>query len=402
VDNIVAALERRDRVRKIDLKYYANPEAEKVWAAMQEPLLELTHLWLEARDEVSGEGRAEDAEWFERPFPHNVPDSFLGGSAPRLQFLYMNAVGLLGLQKLLLSATHLIDLQLDDIPDYISSQRMITCLSALTSLQTLSLVVDHHIYPLYQGSRSPSSLKRTFLPALKDFQFTGVSRYLEDLVAGIEAPELNKMSITLSITFSSGHVSDTPELTRFISRTPKLGVPFEARITLHEVAFRVSLPSQTFGHGSLNLGIASGDFRYTPTSSDLDSQLSSLVQVCASSLPSVSTVENLYIHGEISGILDWHPDEDIENTEWLELLRPFIALKNLYLFEEFTPCIASALEDLNESSITELLPSLQSIFLQGLQPSGAIQDGIRQFVAARRLTSHPIAVFRWDVKHDET
>ena len=147
-------------------------------------------------------------------------------------------------------------------------------------------------------------------------------------------------------------------LNKLMSCTPKLGVPFEARIVFHEIAFRVSLPSQTFGHGSLNLGIASGDFRYTPTSSDLDSQLSSLVQVCASSLPIVSTVDSLYIHGEISGILDWHPDEDIENTQWLELLCPFIALKNLYLFEEFTPCIASALEDLNESSITELLPSL--------------------------------------------
>jgi hypothetical protein len=110
-------------------------------------------------------------------------------------------------------------------------------------------------------------------------------------------------------------------------------------------------------------------------------------------LPTVSTVENLYIYEDPSSALTW--SEDMESTRWLELLRPFIALKNLYLFKEFVPRIASALEDLEEGSITELLPSLQNIFVQRLQPSGHFQDGIRQFIAARRRIGHPITVSTW-------
>jgi hypothetical protein len=159
------------------------------------------------------------------------------------------------------------------------------------------------------------------------------------------------------------------------------------------VAISVRLPSQIFGQELLDVGISSGDFRDIPTSEELEFQLSSLAQVCTSLLPTVSTVENLYIYEDPSSALTW--SEDMESTRWLELLRPFIALKNLYLFKEFVPRIASALEDLEEGSITELLPSLQNIFVQQLQPSGHIQDGIRQFIAARRRIGHPITVSTW-------
>jgi hypothetical protein len=93
----------------------------------------------------------------------------------------------------------------------------------------------------------------------------------------------------------------------------------------------------------------------------------------------------------------------MESTLWLGLLCPFIALKNLYLFKEFAPRIASTLEDLDDSagSITELLPSLQNIFVRGLQPSGHIQEGIRQFIAARQFIGHRIGVSSWDVKYNE-
>jgi hypothetical protein len=422
MNNLIAALERRDRVCKIDLSY-TSPQSGKFWAAIQEPFPELTHLWLEARGKVKA--RFEDAEvledWgcLEHPETQDVSDSFLGGSAPRLQFFWMNAVPLQGLQKLLLSATHLIDLHLIDIPDYISSQRMATCLSVLTSLQTLSLAFPLHIYPPYQESQHPSPPTRIVLPALRYFQLTGVSEYLENLVALIDAPELNKLSITFN-----QHVSNTPELAQFVSRMPKLGVPCEARMVFHDfrVAIRVKLPSQIFGDELLNVGISSGDIHDDiPTSEELETQLSWLAQVCTS-LPTVSMVENLYIYEPSSSALSW--DEDMERTRWLGLLRPFIAVKNLYLSREFAPRIASALEDVDgsedsfddsegsiddsedsiddsEGSISELLPGLQNIFVQGLQPSGHIQEGIRQFIAARWLIGHRIAVSNWDVKYDE-
>jgi hypothetical protein len=87
----------------------------------------------------------------------------------------------------------------------------------------------------------------------------------------------------------------------------------------------------------------------------------------------------------------------IEDTLWLQLLLPFTAVKNLYLFKEFAPGIAAALGRLDGGRITVVLPSLQNIFVEGLEPSGPLQENIAQFVAARNLSDpdHPIIVSVW-------
>jgi hypothetical protein len=67
-------------------------------------------------------------------------------------------------------------------------------------------------------------------------------------------------------------------------------------------------------------------------------------------------------------------------------------VKNLYLPKEFAPGIAAALQELVGGGITEVLPSLQNVFVKGLEPSGPFQENIGQFVAARQLSGHPIAI----------
>ncbi|KAI0273170.1 hypothetical protein BGY98DRAFT_125274 [Russula aff. rugulosa BPL654] len=89
-------------------------------------------------------------------------------------------------------------------------------------------------------------------------------------------------------------------------------------------------------------------------------------------------------------------DDAIENSLWLQLLLPFTAVKNLYLSKEFAPGIAAALHELIEGRITEVLPSLQNIFVEKLGPSGPFQEKIGQFIAARQLSNHPIAISDWD------
>jgi len=110
-------------------------------------------------------------------------------------------------------------------------------------------------------------------------------------------------------------------------------------------------------------------------------------------LPPLPTVENLRL-GAFAKYL--YPDlvwkNDVENGQWLELLRPFTAVKNLYLSEEIQPGISSALQELVRGGTTEVLPSLQNIFLARFKPSGAFQEVIGQFVSARQLSGHPIAV----------
>ena len=124
-----------------------------------------------------------------------------------------------------------------------------------------------------------------------------------------------------------------------------------------------------------------------------------LAQIFTSSLPPFSTSEDLYIQEEEDLQLDWY--KNIEITAWLELLRPFTGVKDLYLSEQFVPRIAPALQLLVGGRTTEVLPTLQNIFLEGFLSSGSVQEGVRQFVAARQATSHPITVACWDRRKRE-
>jgi hypothetical protein len=90
----------------------------------------------------------------------------------------------------------------------------------------------------------------------------------------------------------------------------------------------------------------------------------------------------------------------VEDVEWLDLLHPFRAVKNLYLSKESARRIVPALQELVGGRVTEVLPALQNIFLQGPEPSGPVQEGIEKFVVARQATSHPIVVSRW-VEEDD-
>ena len=104
-----------------------------------------------------------------------LPDSFLGGSAPRLRLLALGAIPFPGLTNLLLSVTHLVSLYLQDIPHsgYFSPEAMATCLSMLTSLEALQLEFESpQSCPDQENRRSPPPT-RSILPALTSFWFKG-------------------------------------------------------------------------------------------------------------------------------------------------------------------------------------------------------------------------------------
>ena len=48
-----------------------------------------------------------------------------------------------------------------------------------------------------------------------------------------------------------------------------------------------------------------------------------------------------------------------------------------------------------EGVVTDMLPSLQNIFLEGLRPTGPVHEAIGQFIAARQLSNHPLTVDNW-------
>jgi hypothetical protein len=139
-----------------------------------------------------------------------IPDLFLGGSAPCLQTLFLSGIPFPGLPKLLSTAADLVDVQLCKIPPsgYFAPKTLVTCLSTLTSLESLCLEFK---------SPGPCSVKESRHPLLPTY-FQGVSKYLEEVVAQIDAPLLNG----LVIIFVKQLIFDTPQLTQFISHTPLL------------------------------------------------------------------------------------------------------------------------------------------------------------------------------------
>jgi hypothetical protein len=351
VDDIVAAaLAHTDRVCEVSLGMVAISPLEVIFAAMQVPFPAPMRL-----------------KFLPEPI---APDSFLGGSAlhPRS----------LGLPNLPLSASDLVRLTLRHIPHsfYISPEAMVTCLTTLTKLEFLGLDFESpRSYPDRETLR-PLLPTRSVLPALTQFEFRGVSEYLEDLVTRINAPLLDE----LYIIFFNQLILDTTHLANFINRTPKLKPHNKAQVMFLDDAVQVLL-------GSMQKVVLRT--RCKPS----DWQLSFVAEVCNSFLSLVPAPENLFICEGIHSRSRWQ--DDIENSQWLELLHPFTNVKNLYLSEGVVPRIAPALQELAEGRATEVLPGLESLFLEEPHQSGLIdeshvskpvQEAIGMFIAARQLS----------------
>ena len=201
VANVAAALEQNNRICQIGLRGVPTRQMEKILAAMYKSFPVLTDLWLESDDETASV----------------EPELFLSGSAPCLQSLQLIYITFPGLAKLLLSATHLTDLQLCEISHsgYIPPGAMASCFSVLTRLEILFLEFKSPESFPFLEDRPPLPSTRTLLPALAEFQFHGVSEYLEDLVVRIDTPQLDKLEISLFHQF----VPDTSQLALFVHQS---------------------------------------------------------------------------------------------------------------------------------------------------------------------------------------
>ena len=208
VPNVIAALEQHDRVCEIALGGYPD-SLLAVFTAMENPFPSLVDLKITPQTRIG----------------MMLPDSFLGGSAPRLQSLDLYGVLCPEIGKLLLSTPNLVFLCLDYIPrsgrGYTSPEAMINGLSVLTRLKSFRLTLEWKTPRSHsqQASRPPAPLSRVILPALTDIFFLGDKEYLEDIVSRIDTPLL----ANIFVTFIDRLVSITPPLQDFISRAETFG-----------------------------------------------------------------------------------------------------------------------------------------------------------------------------------
>jgi hypothetical protein len=316
-----------------------------------------------------------------------LPDGFLGGLAPRLQKIWLEGIRFPSLPKFLLGASGIVELRLDKIPDTwnISPQTLTRCLSTLPKLTSLSIEFQYPQSPTLRHSPPPPT--RSVLPALAILFYKGESEYLEDLVSQIDAPRLSYAFIK----FFNQLIFDIAELPRFISRTEKLRTLNRAEAFFDGQAVGIGFyrPETTVPR-NLTVRVAC-----IPS----DWQLSSLAQLCNRSLSLLSGVEQLDIR-------DCHSQEPHlqEMMQWVDLFHPFTAVESLRIPRELGTRIAPVLNELTEPWAADVLPALNSLIFEELEPSlsesgsGSLQQAIGGFIAARERSGHPVDVRRWDGK----
>ena len=271
--------------------------------------------------------------------------------APNLHRLSLNGVGLPKGFTLLSSAIALSTLSLTDIRAscYFPPRHLITQLRNLPHLEELTIGFAIAI-PL-PGSEQElllAPIPPVTLPTLKRLTFRGVDVYIDNLVAQINTPLLERLSLTLifDLTFTLGNLGE------FIHRTKGSGC-LVARIYFSKDGAYIDM-----GHKKPGF--------YEPTdcrkfglqvNCEPEWQMDAATQVCRALGMVVFTIEELTLYRNDGG----EPSDSqniLNNLLWHELLRPFIEVKKLHIGSLLTLELSKALESDSEELV---LPGLQEL-----------------------------------------
>ncbi|KAH9172847.1 hypothetical protein EDB89DRAFT_1905745 [Lactarius sanguifluus] len=361
-DNVVAALEHPDRVSHFRLSATGS-QLDKMAAVMQEPFPVLQGLYIHSDDRNA----------------LVLPAKFLGGSAPLLQYIELYGIPFPALPTLLLSASDLVWLHLFNIPPtgYFAPKAMVACLAVLLRLESIAIQFQSATPRSDRISLPPAT--RTVLPALTFLRFMGASEYLEDLVAQIDSPQLDRIRIyylNQLVDFQVGQLSE------FVDRSvgPKLTKFRHAKVTLFSayVSFEIDRPSHeirpTYDHPVRTAILCQG----------IDWQVSHIAQV----LSHVSITLSNVVHLKLA-VVDTYSGqlEDTDDVDWPHLLHLFTTVQTLHVSQKIASRVALALEDIIGEMAAEVLPTLDLIYLMGL-PASSVEN----FVTARRLSGRPLTV----------
>ena len=373
LENIFTALEQRDRVRHINISVPGSLFGE-LFAAMEKPFPALTHLCL-LRDNHEDE-----------PI---IPGAFLGGSAPLLRDIFFSGILFPGIPTFLSSACDLVNLRLDDIlhTSFPSPEAMVTCLATLTKLETIFIRFQ---VPTSRRFRAPTTRRDrirvppeawAILPSLTSFSSKLNNAYLEDFVARINAPRLNSIDITY--TGDNLQVQAT-ELFRFIERS--------------------NLRPTRSGHARICFEIGRTFFFYhdtNPNDSAITIEIESLKVLRGQGVDMTMVLRQAsvwltdVVHLEIISGWTWEigEDGDRDNTWWLEFFQSFIAVETLRISHPLAEVVAHAFEKMPVEMVTQVLPALKSLHLEGPFTTGATIEGLSS--TFRQACGRPLIITRF-------
>ena len=355
-DNVTAALKQTARISSISLTVPSSL-IERL-SAISEPFLGLEELDLLTQDNVQ----------------LTLPSTFRWG--PRLRSLHSTRTAFLSFPQLLSTSRNLIYLALHEIPrgGYLQPEALANALSGMAQLGTLSL----HFLSLPPRRTylhlPPPPEERVVLPALTFLKYRGTSKYLDTLVARIDAPHLRD----IDITFFSQPTIDASQLGRFVDRIEYLKSPHDANIQTSEHSISISFIPMPFV----------ARFQLRISCKQLDWQLSSIAQVCDQFSPFIFRVNNLSIN-----TTQLPPGrDDVDSGQWLELVRSFGGVGDFWLAGEYTTEILDALGPA-EGEHSVVLPALRRLQVEKHmsvnEPSWA---AMRKLNTWRWLSDRPVWV----------
>ena len=377
-DNVVAALEQAGRVCRIRL---AIPKSllGKIFALMQQPFPMLTHLSITSE--------------FGNVSP--LPDGFLGGSAPSLQEFHLFGFPFPALPTLLLSAGNLVNLSLRKIPltGFISPEAMVSHLAASPKLKILYIEFDV-VTSLPDRTLSPP-ISRIVLPALRNFTFIGACNYLEDFISRVDTPQLKSIVICYSWSWDSNF--DVPQLSNFINRSEGLrrSLSRHCKIKVDEdrdiINFCVGRATSERWDPKAGISVYLGE--------GIDGQIPHLTTIVSYIFPILSdvvhcTIDSVLLMSDFASSSDQEEEDQAErdDLDWLQLLRQLPTLQSLFVSDNIAGVISRALERTDREKVTEMLPALKLLCLEGLIESleGPFMSSIEKFIALRRRSGYPV------------
>jgi hypothetical protein len=343
-DDVIAALEYHNRISQINLAVSSSLWS-KMTTVMRKPFPALTSLSI-----VTGDGNVP-----------SIPSGFLGGSAPCLREIQFYGVPIPAVPTLLSYTSDLVELVLSELDtpriDFISPAALVGRLAMLSKLKVLLISLPWWAPQLDHWQIYLPPKTRVVLPTLTSFAFNGERTYLEDFVAQLDVPRLD----SIDITFHDLADSQIPQLSEFINRSGLKSSRFEyAKICFGnrdtvfiDLNHVLDQPSYSIPY---SIHISSCD--------DVDDKVWCMTPVLRQTSAMLSNVGRLEIDTERRSPPEGE-DEDMDDIDWLELLRPFTAMETLHVCGKLAKSVAHALQGMRAETDKPVLPALNLLFLEG-------------------------------------
>jgi hypothetical protein len=365
-EGAVLALKKRDRVRCMCLRLPSRSLQKLIEPIVDEEYPILEYLLVHAEDYSSI-----------LMFPETL-------QAPHLRHLALCGFDLPIGSRLLTSAVGLVALVLMvTTPDtYIYPDSLLHWLSFMPQLETL---IIYFPFPISNDDMESQIahipiMAPLALPNLHRFSFRGLDNYLEEFIHQIITPRLEKLDIDFipsQLTFSA------PRLQQFINTAENL--KFDgAKFKFSSEGVYVSAYHRREAEPEMPALSISVDCWH------IDLQVSSAARLFNLLSQMIPAVGHFALEHEVH--LLWSKEHNqVDPTEWRELLKSFRNVKILYIDNEIVGGLSRCLDVDDGELPCELLPELQELTYSG---GGNTGDAFTSFIDARQNAGCPITLVR--------